>query len=242
MAKAPAQRADGPARPRRTTVAQALTRAARLPFVARAGRAHREVALTFDDGPGPLSGRFVRELGRLHAGATFFEVGQQVTALPAVARYVHRRFPVGDHTVSHARLDGASLRIQRREIDGARRRMHDVEGARPRLFRPPYGAFDATTSHVTRRAGMVNVIWTVDSRDYTRPGTPAIVSRVLRAARPGVIVLMHDGGGPREQTLAALPAIVHGLRRRGLRPVSLLRLLRDSPPPRHQRLPIDLRR
>ena len=84
---------------------------------------------------------------------------------------------------------------------------------------------------------MTNVIWTIDSDDYDRPGVKAIVSRVLRRARAGSIVLMHDGGGDRTQTIAAVPYIVRGLRRRGLEPVTLPKLFDEAPPPRQQKLP-----
>jgi peptidoglycan-N-acetylglucosamine deacetylase len=81
------------------------------------------------------------------------------------------------------------------------------------------------------------VLWSVDPSDWRRPGTRAIVQRVLSAARPGAIVELHDGGGDRSQTLAALPAIVKGLVRRRYHLVTVTQLLREDAPPRHQRLP-----
>jgi peptidoglycan/xylan/chitin deacetylase (PgdA/CDA1 family) len=84
---------------------------------------------------------------------------------------------------------------------------------------------------------MLSVLWSVDSEDYTQPGTDAIVSNVVEAVQPGSIVLMHDGGGDRTQTLAALPRIVAELRRAGYRFVSVPRLLLENPPPQDQELP-----
>jgi peptidoglycan/xylan/chitin deacetylase (PgdA/CDA1 family) len=85
---------------------------------------------------------------------------------------------------------------------------------------------------------MLMVLWSIDPNDYLRPGAKLIAERVLSAATPGAIVLMHDGGGAREQTVAALPRIINGLRRRGYRLVTVPALLRYDPAPRHQpRLP-----
>ena len=85
-----------------------------------------------------------------------------------------------------------------------------------------------------RSLGMQTVLWTVDSRDYLRPGSAAIVSRVLRGAAPGAIVLMHDGGGDRAQTVTALSRLIPRLRRRHYRLVTVRRLLQDNPPSRAQ--------
>jgi peptidoglycan/xylan/chitin deacetylase (PgdA/CDA1 family) len=113
-------------------------------------------------------------------------------------------------------------------------------GKRPRLFRPPYGSFNVTTFRELHHLHLLMVLWSVDTRDYTRPGTAAIVQSALEGAKPGAIVLMHDGGGDRSQTIAALPAIVAGLRKRGLRAVTVPRLLRDDPPPHGLALPTSL--
>jgi peptidoglycan-N-acetylglucosamine deacetylase len=94
------------------------------------------------------------------------------------------------------------------------------------------------TEGVLRRLRLVNVAWTLDSKDYTRPGVAAIVRNVIGGIRPGAIVLMHDGGGDRSQTVAALPALVHDLRLRGYRMVTVPRLLLDDPPARRQRFPV----
>ena len=81
------------------------------------------------------------------------------------------------------------------------------------------------------------VLWSVDPSDWRRPGTGAIVSNVLRNSRPGAVVIMHDGGGDRSQTVAALPAIINGLRKRHYGLVTVPRLLTLDPPPRHQTPP-----
>jgi len=209
------------------------------PYVSSGGRRGREVALTFDDGPGPYTHLVVHQLERLHVPATFFQVGQMMTAYPAQARAVRRRYPVGDHTLSHPPMARLWPAHQRAEILEQAARMRLFGDRFPRLFRPPYASFDGDTLRQLRGMRMLMVLWSVDSADYTRPGTRQIVRNVVSGVRPGAIVLMHDAGGPRSQTVAALPFIVRKLRRRGFRFVTVGRMMADAPPPRarRQRLP-----
>jgi peptidoglycan-N-acetylglucosamine deacetylase len=190
-------------------------------------RRRREAALTFDDGPSIYTRRVVRALRRAHVAATFFPTGLMLESHPApLATVVRAGFPVGDHTVNHVLLAPLPGAGQRREIRGQERRVRRLGLPPPRLFRPPYGSYDTTTVGIVRSLGMANVLWSVDSRDYTRPGRKAIVRNVLGGVRPGAIVLMHDGGGDRSQTVAALPAIIRRLERRGYRLVTVPELLR----------------
>ena len=215
---------------------------AALPFVSRGGKHRRWVALTFDDGPAPITPRFLRELHRLHVPATFFVVGQQIATFPKILREeVRAGVSLGDHTENHVSLSGKPGETQVKQVEDGLSTMRSAGAPPVILFRPPYGTFDPTTVAVLHRFDLVNVVWTIDSADYTLPGVRQIVRNVMRAVRPGAIVLMHDGGGPREQTLAAVPFIVHRLRRRGYRLVTVTRLLRDSPPSRQQVLPPHVR-
>lgn len=217
---------------------RAITRVmAYTPYVSAGGRRHREIALTFDDGPGPYTFAVLRQLRRLHVPATFFEVGQMLPYFPAAARAVHRRYPVGDHTLSHPAMAALSPAAQRTQVLEDAVRLRDFHNPFPRLFRPPYASFDAATVALVRRYRMLMVLWSIDSEDYTRPGTQQIVRNVVSHAKPGAIVLMHDAGGPREQTIAAIPTIVRTLRRRGYRFVTVPRMMADAPPPRRQKLP-----
>jgi peptidoglycan/xylan/chitin deacetylase (PgdA/CDA1 family) len=208
-------------------------RIARIPYVARAGKRKREIALTFDDGPGPYTAEVVRTLKRLHAPGTFFQVGGTEHYFTD-AEEVTRREPlvtVGVHTLHHRRLDRLSRAEQAAEIDGDTAILTAAGNPRPTLFRPPYGAYDATTLELLRERDMTMVLWSVDSKDYERPGVDAIVDRVLTDAEPGAIVLLHDAGGDRSQTIEALPRIVLGLRRHHYTLVSVPQLLQDAPPP-----------
>jgi peptidoglycan-N-acetylglucosamine deacetylase len=208
------------------------------PFVRMAGRQHRLVALTFDDGPGPYTGRLIDELQRLHVPATFFVVGYQLPEFASrLQREVDLGLTIGDHTADHANLTRLSTRDQRRQILENAIELRSYGAPDPRLFRPPYGAYDQTTHRLLGRQRMLSVLWSVDSEDYTRPGVGAIVRNVVDAVQPGSIVLMHDGGGVRAQTVTAVPRIVAELRTAGYRFASVPRLLLENPPPRDQQLP-----
>lgn len=102
---------------------------------------------------------------------------------------------------------------------------------RPLLFRAPFRSFDQATLAQVQRLKMLTVHWSVESRDFTRPGVQRIVENVVSAARPGAIILMHDDGGDRSQTAAAIPAIVKRLRAKRYRFVTVPQLLHDDPPP-----------
>jgi peptidoglycan/xylan/chitin deacetylase (PgdA/CDA1 family) len=198
----------------------------------------RAIALSFDDGPGPYTPKVVQVLSRLHARATFFVVGQQLTDFAAGLRdAVRHGFEIGNHTQNHAWMIRLSAAAQYAQVEATATRVQRLGAPLPQLFRPPYGVFDGRTLDVLRRLHMLAVLWSVDPGDWRRPGASAIVRSVLAAARPGAVVELHDGGGDRSQTVAALPGIITGLHRRHYQLVTVGQLLALDPPPRHQRLP-----
>jgi peptidoglycan/xylan/chitin deacetylase (PgdA/CDA1 family) len=214
---------------------------ARTPFVVSGGGAAREVALTFDDGPGPYTPRLVARLSALHAPATFFAVGTMERYFAAGTLAEQRAgFAIGDHSETHPFMAQLNRRDQRQELVAQAQSLTALGVPYPRLFRPPYGSYDRLTFRELRRQHMLMVLWSADTGDFRQPGVAVIVHNALSAARPGAIILMHDGGGDRAQTIAALPAIVRGLRARGLEPVTVPRLLRDDPPPAGQQIPAGL--
>jgi peptidoglycan/xylan/chitin deacetylase (PgdA/CDA1 family) len=207
------------------------------PIVRMGGSQHRIVALTFDDGPGPYTDRLIDELQRLHVPGTFFVVGYELPDFGAqLQREVDLGLTVGDHTADHRNLAQLSAGDQRSQIVDDATEIHSYGAPYPRLFRPPYGSYDQATRALLARQRMLAVLWSVDSEDYTLPGVDAIVQNVVSAVQPGSIVLMHDGGGDRTQTIAALPKIVAQLRRQGYRFVSVPRLVLENPPPQAQGL------
>jgi peptidoglycan/xylan/chitin deacetylase (PgdA/CDA1 family) len=201
------------------------------PFVRMGGRETKEVALTFDDGPGQDTDRLLDVLARLHTPATFFMLGRNVPAfMPTVQRMIDSGVAIDDHSMDHPALASLSAVDQRAQVADAAQVIEDAGAPYPRLFRPPYGSYNQTTHAVLGRLGMLSVLWSVDSEDYTKPGVDAIVKNVVSAVHPGAIVLMHDGGGDRSQTIGAVERIVPELRRQGYRFVTVPRLLLDNPP------------
>lgn len=213
----------------------------RTPAVVQGGARGNEVALTFDDGPGPYTTQLVETLNRLRVQATFFAIGVEERYFSAGTLLELRSGDVvGDHTETHPMMASLSKHDQREQLQNQIYQIQLLGGATPRLFRPPYGSFNATTYRELHRLHLLMVLWSTDTGDYARPGSSAIVQRALAGAHPGAIILMHDAGGDRTQTVAALPAIVHGLRARGLKPVTVPRLLLDDPPPPGQPIPTNL--
>jgi peptidoglycan/xylan/chitin deacetylase (PgdA/CDA1 family) len=198
----------------------------------------REVALTFDDGPGPYTPAVLRVLRRLRAPATFFEVGfMERWFSHSTVQEVASGHAIGDHTGNHRHMGLLSPADQRAEVLQQAAAIASEGAPFPRLFRPPFGSFNASTLSLLRGLHMLMVLWSVDTADYRRPGARAIVGRALAGARPGAIILLHDAGGDRSQTVAALPRVIRGLRRRHLRLVTVPRLVLDDPPPQGQALP-----
>jgi peptidoglycan/xylan/chitin deacetylase (PgdA/CDA1 family) len=182
------------------------------------------VALTFDDGPWADTPSFVSVLERERIPATFFMIGSQVAGHRALlARELRDGDALGNHTYTHpflTRTGDAQGQLERTNAV-----IEQTAGYRPCVFRPPYGDENGQVVDAALAQGMSTVVWDVDPSDYTRPGAGVIAARVLAGVRKGSIVLMHDGGGPRDQTVAALPVIIRALRARGYRFVTVPELL-----------------
>ena len=212
------------------------------PFVRQGGTQGREVALTFDDGPGPYTPGVLDVLERRHAVGTFFAIGRMERYFGAsTARQIRDGDAVGDHTENHRDLARLTRHELREELFEPIARVELLGGARSHLFRPPYGSFNALTMRELHALHLLMVLWSVDTGDYLHPGVATIVARALEGARPGAILLLHDGGGDRSQTVAALPAIIERLRARGFHLVTVPRLLLDDPPPHGEPLPTSLK-
>ncbi len=169
------------------------------------------VYLTFDDGPSEYTPQVLEVLAKHDAHATFFMIGAQATNQPAMVQRVRDAgHTIGNHSWSHpdfTELKDKELRAQITQTDEA------VGGAR--CVRPPYGATDDHVRDVLSSMAKSQALWTVDSEDWRRPGVDKIVDRVLADVRPGSVVLMHDGGGAREQSVAALDKILNHLDSQG---------------------------
>jgi peptidoglycan-N-acetylglucosamine deacetylase len=241
-ASAPPARLPRHARRAAYSEARAIDRVlAHTSYVQFAHGRRRDVALTFDDGPGQFTGAILRILRRSHTPATFFVIGRLARAYrQLVATEARDGFEVGDHTETHPFLSELSGAEQAAEIRDAALEIHRAGAPYPRLFRPPYGSFNAATLGILRAERMLIVLWSVDTSDYARPGVTRIMYTALSGARPGAIILMHDGGGDRSQTVAALPRVITRLRQRGFRLMTLSQLVAADPPPTHQPPPTPL--
>jgi peptidoglycan/xylan/chitin deacetylase (PgdA/CDA1 family) len=189
-------------------------------FVTNGPRDRKVVALTFDDGPSDYTDDFLAVLHEKDVRATFFEVGQVMPGREEVMREILAQgSELADHTMDHVELPGYS------QIAGAAARIRAYTHFQTCLFRPPGGAVDAGVVATAGSLGMRTINWDVDPRDWSLPGIGAIYANIVGHVRPGSIVLMHDGGGPRSETLAALPQIIDTLRGRGYRFTTVTELL-----------------
>ncbi|MFF8959726.1 polysaccharide deacetylase family protein [Streptomyces sp. NPDC014894] len=181
-----------------------------------------EIALTFDDGPDPVHTREVLDiLRRYDVRATFFCVGLHVNALPdEVRRITDAGHSLGNHTWSHPFMPDLTAEQFRLQIERTSDAFDRAVGRTPGLFRPPYGARTPETLGELLTGGPAMALWDVDSWDWARPGPEKIAQTVLDHARPGSMILMHDGGGDRRESVQALPAVIEGLLERDLRFVS----------------------
>jgi peptidoglycan-N-acetylglucosamine deacetylase len=180
----------------------------------------KAVALTFDDGPSTYTKRVLGVLERMHARATFFVVGRSAERFPKlVRREVALGMQVGNHSYSHPYVPPFDRRPRSRIAEEIARGADALTalGARPTVFRPPGGSYSDTVLEVGRSLGERVVLWSVDPEDWRSDRTAKeITRRVLGNVHAGSIVVLHDGGGNQSATVQALPAIVRGIRARGL--------------------------
>lgn len=188
----------------------------------------QEIALTFDDGPSPgYTDAILPILQRYHILATFFMLGVWVQRYPDLARaVVAGGHTIGDHSWAHPDLTRLSNGQITWQLTTTRDTIEQVTGTQPVIFRPPYGAYTRRVLDIAASLNLSSILWNVDPRDWARPGSDAIVNRVLNSTQPGSIILLHDGGGNRSQTVDALPTIIEQLQARGLVFVTIPQMLR----------------
>src|SRR5271169_1962371 len=185
-AKARPAAAPQPENDKRAAVASVL---AYTPFIKEGTARKPEVALTFDDGPGPYTPAVLSVLERYGVHATFFIIGRMLQYFGESAkREVRDGDVLGDHTETHPALAQLSAHDQFEQLYEQAARV-ELQGApRPDLFRPPYGSFNATTIAQLQRLKMLMVLWSVDTDDYEQPGVATIVQRAVAGAHPGAII------------------------------------------------------
>ena len=169
------------------------------PLVHHSGAAPEKIALTFDDGPSAYTEQVVRILDRGGAEGTFFELGIEASEGGGMRKALRHGHELANHSLRHEPLPPTS------SIRATSARIEAATDFRPCVFRPQGGALDSSVVSAAARNGMSTVLWDVDTRDWRLPGAGAIYNWVVGGAHSGAIVVMHDGGGKRAQTLAALP-------------------------------------
>lgn len=204
-----------------------------LALCSAATASDKVVALTFDDGPSPYTRPLLKKLEQKRVDATFFVLGEHLSSYGGALRTMQRRgHEIGNHTWSHPFLTSLPTSRIRHELGRTSRAIYRIvkplRGDRPRMFRPPYGAVNRSVRQIARESGLRTVLWDVNPADYYTPGTDAIVRRVVQGVDRRSVVLMHDGGGPRAQTVRAVPRIVRKLRRRGYEFVTVSEFFRSG--------------
>jgi peptidoglycan/xylan/chitin deacetylase (PgdA/CDA1 family) len=192
--------ADGPARsvPARTPVR-------REPILRMPGDGRR-MLLTFDDGPDPeYTPHILDTLAKYDVRATFFVCGEMAEWNGyLLARMAGEGHVVGNHTWSHPLLTELGRSQIRDEMERTSEVIEKSYGQHPRWFRAPYGAWNRAAFQLGSEMGMEPLAWSVDSLDWTDPGTRTIIDRIEDGAAPGGVVLSHDAGGDRSQSVSAL--------------------------------------
>ena len=198
----------------------------------------RTVALTFDDGPDPQwTPAVLAVLRRYHVPATFFLVGAHAAAYPGLVRAeLADGDEVGSHTYTHTNLATAAGWREGFELALTQNALAGAAGIRTRLLRMPYSsepdALTAVDWRAARQAcldGYTVVLTNMDTRDWTKPGVNRIVAAAMPSGGKGAVIMLHDGGGDRAQTLAALPIIIARLHSAGYRFTTITNGLSQPP-------------
>ena len=168
------------------------------------------IALTIDDGPSPVyTPQILQLLDKYQVTATFSMIGLQVDAHPGTAREVAAAgHVIANHTWFHVDLAVLSPVVIADQMNRATDAIHTVTGRVPTLFRAPYGAWSPVVLRHCAQTGMTPLDWSVDPRDWSRPSVASIIGNIMRNTKTGSIILEHDGGGNRSQTVAALKIVL----------------------------------
>ena len=188
-----------------------------------------EIALTFDDGPNPYyTPQVLAILQQYQVHATFFCIGRLVELYPAlVQQEYHAGNIIGNHSWWHPDLTLLSPPSIQFQLVHTSQAIQAAIGVRPAFFRPPYGKMSVEVLTQVYHLGLTTIVWNDEARDWQLPGVNVIIQRIFRLAGNGAIILLHDGGGDRSQTVAALPSIIEGLRQSGFQLVTVQKLLQD---------------
>ncbi|WP_130811938.1 polysaccharide deacetylase family protein [Olsenella sp. Marseille-P4559] len=186
----------------------------------------RLVALTFDDGPSQYTSQYLEILKAKGVKATFFCLGKEVDANPSAAKaIVDAGSQICSHSYDHPDLRNSDAQTVLDQLTSSFSSIENATGVKTTAFRPPYGSFTQKTWLSTQGVATVSVRWDIDTEDWRLPGAGRIVSNATTGVKPGSIILMHDGGGNRDQDVEALPQIIDTLQSQGYTFVTISELL-----------------
>lgn len=184
------------------------------------------IALTFDDGPWPnTTAKVLDILKKNRIKSTFFVVGQNVKNYPDLTKQiVADGHIIANHTWHHW-YHQMNAQAAAYEVANTTDIIYQTTGVRTSLFRPPGGIMNNGVAAYAKNNKYAVIMWSADSMDYSRPAVPRLMNNIFREAKPGGIVLMHDGGGDRSHTVKALPEIISRFRKQGYEFVTVPELL-----------------
>ncbi|PIK27642.1 polysaccharide deacetylase family protein [Bacillus pumilus] len=189
----------------------------------------KKIALTFDDGPHPVYTNQILDVLREHeVNASFFVVGSRIRSYPEIAkRIVGEGNELGNHTMNHTYFDLLSSKEIKQELNESAAHIASLQPSGPLLFRPPGGRLTMKSFRILSKQGYDVVMWsfTQDPKDWSRPGSHKIASRIIDHIQGGDIILLHDGGGNRKQTVEALKQVIPELKDKGYEFVKVSELL-----------------
>ncbi|MGG1267143.1 polysaccharide deacetylase family protein [Brevibacillus laterosporus] len=189
----------------------------------------KAIALTFDDGPNEsYTPQILELLEKYGVKSTFFTVGTRVQKNPKLAKQmVQQHHELANHTLTHPDMRRLSRQRIKTELESAQSIIQKTTGVVPTLFRPPGGSYNEKIVAAAKDMGYLVVMWSwhQDTKDWTNPGVQKIVNKVLRNVRNGDIILFHDHGGNRQQTVDALKIILPELKKRGYEMITVSELI-----------------
>jgi peptidoglycan-N-acetylglucosamine deacetylase len=191
--------------------------------------ANKVIALTFDDGPSQYTPQILAILKQHNIKATFFVLGESVKSYPNILQETFAAGNViGNHTYYHSMLSTLTAAQIAGEIKKTNAIIFDTIQIYPKLFRPPYGVCPTQCKNVFTQLGFTKIMWDYMPGDWDIKNTSAdiIASKVIQHANSGAIIVLHDGGGDRTKTVAALPIIITTLKNEGYQFVTVSELLR----------------
>lgn len=183
--------------------------------------------MTFDDGPGPYTGRLLDILAAGKARATFFVLGSGAARDPATVRRIRQEgHELANHTYTHVPLTSLSTREIQGQLMKTQQAVQAASGVWPRLMRPPYGATDKRVTRVAQRMNLPQILWSIDTMDWRVRKAKSVAARATQGAHSGAIILLHD---IHRTSVEAVPPILNQLRRGGFTFVSVSELYANKP-------------